>query len=176
MRAGSCRTSTFTWAQIEEDVQHLLRGVPAARADVVDLSRLPALEGQPVRPHHVAHVREVADRLEIAHVDDGLAEPFSISATWRGEVGRDEDLAAPGAGVVEPAGPDHVELVAPPVLVGEEVLGHLGDGIRRERAERAVLADRHLVRQDQPVLLARPRRCARGRAGRGSRIASKRFT
>src|SRR5262245_30247516 len=60
--------------QAEEDVQHLLRGVAATRADVVDLSRLPALEGQPVRAHHVADVGEVADRLEIAHVDDGLAE------------------------------------------------------------------------------------------------------
>src|SRR5262245_59946799 len=51
--------------ELEEDLQHLARRVAPARADVVDLAGRALLEGEPVRAHHVPHVREVADGLEI---------------------------------------------------------------------------------------------------------------
>src|SRR5580765_6884363 len=59
----------------DEELEHLLDRPGAARAEIVDLTGLAALEEQPVAPDHVADIREVATRLEIPHPHHGLAPP-----------------------------------------------------------------------------------------------------
>src|SRR5712691_9764059 len=56
------------------EVQHALDRPVYPRAQVVDLARRAALEQRPVTPHDVAHVREVAPGLQVAHQYDRLAE------------------------------------------------------------------------------------------------------
>src|SRR5262249_59396170 len=80
--------------EVEEDVEHLARRVAAARADVVDLPGLAALEGEPVGPDHVTHVREIADRFEVAYPDHGLMAARLDLGHLAGEVRGDEDLRA----------------------------------------------------------------------------------
>jgi hypothetical protein len=96
--------------------------MPLAGGDVVDLARPPALDRQPVGAHHVAHVGEVADRVEVADADHRRRQPGLDGGDLLGEVRGDEDVAAPRPGVVEAAGAQHLEAVALEVLVAEEVL------------------------------------------------------
>src|SRR2546427_2735056 len=74
----------------EEEIQDLLDRPPATRAEVVDLPGLAPLEEQPVPAHDVAHVRVVADRLELA--DEGRRPP----APRRGPADRARRAAPPG--------------------------------------------------------------------------------
>src|SRR5215510_11270908 len=87
----------------DEEVQNLADGPRFPRTQVVDLAGLAPLQEQPVAPHDVAYVREVALGLERAHMNDGLAEPGLDLRDLPGEVGRDEHVAAPGPLVVEGA-------------------------------------------------------------------------
>jgi len=140
----------------QQGLQYLADRVALPRADVVDRARLPVLEGKPVGADHVPHVGEVANRLEVAHVDHRPPQSLLDLGDLAGEVRGDEDLAPPGAAVVEPSSPDGVEAVASPVLVREQVLGDLRDRVGRQGPQGVLFADGHLVRLDQAVLLARP--------------------
>ena len=67
----------------QQVVGQLLHGDVAAAAHVVDLARLAVLDQQPVGPHHVAHVGEVAAGREVADRDHvaALAPRCGRSAT-----------------------------------------------------------------------------------------------
>src|SRR4030095_14285258 len=58
---------------LEEEVQHLLDGPGAARAEAVELAGLAALQQRPVAAHDVADIRVVALGLEVAHEHHRLA-------------------------------------------------------------------------------------------------------
>ena len=69
--------STGTRARAISTIEQLADGDRAARADVVGTARLSALENQLVGAHRVAHVGEIAPRVEIA--DRDLRRPASRS-------------------------------------------------------------------------------------------------
>src|SRR6266542_4002174 len=139
---------------LEEEIQHLLDGPRAARAEIVHFAWLSLLQQQPVAADDVAHVGIVAPRLEIAHVDDGLPEAGLDLGDLLGEVGGHEDIAAPRPLVVEAARPDDRHAVALEVLVAHHVLGDLAHRIWGQGPQRVGLLDRQLVLVDQAVLLA----------------------
>src|SRR5438270_7796866 len=81
----------------QQDVEHPLDRQRLAPPDVVDLAGL-ALEGRlPVGLHGVPHVVEVAAGLQVAHLEDGGLPAGLDEGDLLGEVGRDEDVAPPGA-------------------------------------------------------------------------------
>ena len=99
---------------------------PRARADVVDLARLAALGEQPVGAHDVAHVGEVAHRVE--RTDGDLLDAVALAARDpRGERGDHELLRLSRTGVTERSNPDRAEAVAEERLHRE----HVGRGLRR---------------------------------------------
>mgnify|MGYP000903558866 CR=1 FL=1 len=61
-----------------------------ARAEVVRRVRLTALDGEPIALHHVADVREVPLRLEIADAEDGLRAARLDGRDLAGEAADDE--------------------------------------------------------------------------------------
>src|SRR5262249_32406952 len=141
-------------SQGQQGLQHLADAIGPAGADVVDLAGRAVLEGEPVRADHVAHVGEIALGVEVPHAHHRRPQPLLDLGDLLGEVRGHEDVAAAGPRVIEAAGPDDVEPVALPVLVGEEVLRHLGHGVGRQRAKGVLFPDRELVREDEAVLLA----------------------
>ena len=82
----------------EEEVEQLPDAAPAPAAHVVDGARRPALlEQHPVGAHHVAHVGEVAHRLEVADLQHGGPPARLDLGDLAGERALREGLArAPG--------------------------------------------------------------------------------
>src|SRR6266480_1458236 len=95
--------------------QHAVQDLPNARgvagADVVDLPRLPFLEGQPVRPDHVPDIGEVPERFEVAHLDDGFPEALLDLGDLLGEIRRQQHLTPARPSVVERTRADGVQTV-----------------------------------------------------------------
>src|SRR4030042_5468992 len=52
----------------EYEVEKLLNGYRLSRTDVIDLSRLPFLQGQPVSANDVPDVTEIPPGLEVPHI------------------------------------------------------------------------------------------------------------
>ena len=156
-RSGSTSTAIpFTVDAPIRKLEHLLDRPGAARAEIVDLAGLAALEKQPVAPDHVANVGEVTPRLEIPHPHHGLAPPRLDLRHLLGEVGRHEDVAAAGALVAEGARAHDGQAIAHEVLVAHDVLRDLAHRVGRERPERVRLPDGQLLLVDHPVFLAAP--------------------
>ena len=116
------------------DLLHRHRLAPA---HVVDLARLAGLDHeQPVGPHDVADVGDVAARGQVA--DGHLVAAVALVAGDAGGQRRgDEAVALPGAEVVEGPDPDDREPVPEPGLLGEGVGRHLGGGVGGHRPQRA---------------------------------------
>src|SRR6267154_2183939 len=143
--------------EAEEVIQHRADGPVLARADVVDLAGLALLEREPVGPHHVAHVGEIAAGLEIADPDHRRAATLLDVGDLLREIRADEHRAAARALVVEAARSDDRQLEAHEVLIAQHVLAHLAHRVGGEGAQRIGLADGELVLVDHAVLLARAR-------------------
>src|SRR6516164_3002910 len=85
----------------EEHVEGLFDGPAAAAAQIVNLAGLAFLERQHVAAHHVAHVGEVALRLEVADAQDGgFPAPLDV-VDLLGEVTGDEHRPAPRTLMIE---------------------------------------------------------------------------
>ena len=111
--------------QREELVGQLLHGDVAARAHVVDLARLAALDQQAVGPHDVAHVGEVASGGQVADRDHVAAVEL-VAGDARRQRRRHELVGLARAEVVERPHPQHRQPAAEPGLEAEEVGRHLG--------------------------------------------------
>src|SRR2546427_8252890 len=138
----------------EEEIEDFLDRPPATRAEVVARPGVARLEEQPVPAHDVAHVRVVADRLEVADEDRRLTPAGLDLGDLPGEVRRDEDVAPAWPLVVERSRAHDGQRVALEVLVGHQVLGDLAHRVGRERPERVALLDRQLVLVHEAILLA----------------------
>src|SRR5262249_28651646 len=78
----------------QERIYDFLDGPRMPRTEVVDFAGYPALEQKPVATHDVAHVGEIAPRLEISDPHDGLGEPGLDLGDLLGDVGLDEHFSA----------------------------------------------------------------------------------
>jgi hypothetical protein len=131
--------------------------VRLAGGDVVRLAGLPFRRRQPVRPHRVAHVHEVAPDLEVSDLDPGRAQPGFDFGDLTGERGDHEAVRLARAAVVEQPQAHGAQAERLEVLEAEHVRGRLADRVRRHRAERLPFPDRQLVLADQAVRLGRAR-------------------
>ena len=98
---------------------------------VVDLSWLAGFGRQPVGPDGIPDIGEVANRLQVADLDDRPANLFFDFRDLLAEVADHKHLAPPRAFVVERPHANGTDVVGLPVLVSHVILGHLRDGIRR---------------------------------------------
>ena len=100
------RSASGELAMRQELVGEVCDGEVDAGAHVVDLARLAVLDEEPVGPHHVAHVGEVAAGRQVADRDDVAAVEL-VAGDPRGERRRDELVGLAGAEVVERPHPQH---------------------------------------------------------------------
>ena len=137
----------------DEAVGDLADRHAGSRAHVVDLARRrPAQREEPVRAHDVAHVAEVADRIQRSDADLVLLLAFGGRDAVR-ERGNEEPVGLARTGVREGAHADDVEPVRELGLQRQERRGDLAHAVRRRRAQRRVLVQRQVALVDEPVLL-----------------------
>ena len=126
----------------------------ASRAEVVDLAGLAVPGQQAIAADHVADVGEVADDLEVADLDVGLAPCLHLGNLER-QRRQDVRRRLPRAGMVERPDHHHVGPVRQVVLDAQEVGRGLAGRVRVVGAERAVLPHRKMLRAGVAVADAR---------------------
>src|SRR5262245_6895932 len=149
---------TFHRALRQEKVYDLLDRPRTPRTEVVDLAGFASLEQKPVASHDVAHVGEIAPRLEIPDPHDRLTQPGLDLGDLLGDVGFDEHFSSTRPGVVERATADDGQPVAFEILIPHQVLSDLADGVGREGPQLVGLADREFLLVHHAVLFAAPDR------------------
>src|SRR5439155_26108193 len=98
--------------EMQHEVEDRLDGPRPPRAEIVDLTGLPALEQEPVPAHDVAHVGVVAARSQVTDIDYRLPQAGLDLRHWPGEVRRGEHVRARGPLVIEGPRADDRESVA----------------------------------------------------------------
>ena len=130
--------------QRQQLVGQFLHREVGAGAHVVDLARLAGLDEQPVGPHHVTHVGEVAAGRQVADGEDVAA--LQLVAGDPRRQGRCHELVGlTGTEVVERPNPQHGQPAPEPGLQPEVVGGDLAGRVRAGRAQRRVLGEREAL-------------------------------
>ncbi len=93
----------------DESLHQVGDPVGGSRTDVVRPLRLATAEEQPVGPDDIAHVRDVAARLEVADPQDRRREPPLYLRNLTGERRRDVVGRLPRPGVIERPRDDRAE-------------------------------------------------------------------
>ena len=100
-RAGSVRTSMADLRLAHQHLEQIADAIRPPRQTLYGRAGLPVLHQQPVGAHGVAHVGDVAPRVEVADAQHRLAHAGfdlgDLPREARGDVGR----RLPGAGVIE---------------------------------------------------------------------------
>ena len=78
-RAGSIRMSIARCARLLRCSSASASLVPNPSAEVIDLARLPVLSQKPIAANHITDVSEVANYIEIAHLDVSFAPSLYFS-------------------------------------------------------------------------------------------------
>ena len=121
-----------------------------AGADVVGLAGGTVGGQQPVGPDHVAHVGEVASRVQVPDPDH-LRTGALVGRDARCQRGRHEAVALAGTQMVEGPGPDHVEPAAQAGLHADHLGRSLAGAVGRHRAHGGRLVDGEDCGLDSPV-------------------------
>ena len=98
--------------------QHVDHGGGRPGTDVVDLARLAGLDQEPIGPHHVADVGQVAAGAEIAVGHLAPSGQLGLG-DLRGESGRGERGSLARSEMIEGPGNDHVQVKGPLILHGD---------------------------------------------------------
>jgi hypothetical protein len=107
-------------------------------ADVVGTSRRALLEDQPICPHRIANVGQVAERFEIADLDFRPHPPRLDQRNRSREAGADKRWILPRTKVIERPRQIHKGSIG--ISGAHHLLGQLAQPVRAGRDERIVLA------------------------------------
>ena len=139
-RFGSCSIVIVALCEAAERLQHGGDRCRLAAADIVDAAARAPFQQERVGPHDIAHIGEIALRVEIADRNNLALAALHLD-DLPGEGADDETVRLPRPDMIEWPGNHHIEIVRVRVLEGEHLLRRLADRVRVDGMERAILAE-----------------------------------